>query len=255
MVDFLSGFLGRERFKGPGARIGIGGYSAFARVRERIALKATVPTSYVEDGSPTNDHIIREAEVVSIEGVIGDVYRGPTTNILETLPVVSTLGNIDAYLPRVSSFQETVMSALRNTTNAAMRRINDLLGAGNQVNGILGNLDTSSKPLGEQFVDAMENLYYGGQLCSIDMPYRRYDNMVLTAVNIDRDNGGNAMSFSIEAQRFRIAQTTFASITRADKNPAPSSGGQTKDMKDIGTQSGKKTTGSQNTSMLGWLFK
>lgn len=253
---FLEQFLGRERFATPSKRIGIGGFALFARVREKTALTAQVPTSYVEDGSPTNDHIIREPERISIEGVVGDVYRAPTTNVLEAIPIVNTLGGIDAYLPRVTSFQETVMSALRNTTNAAMRRINDLLSAGNQVNGILGNLDSASKPLGEQFIDAMENIFYSGQLVAIDMPFRRFENMALTSVTIDRGNDGQgAISFSIEAQRVRIATTTFASITRADKNPAPATGGQTKGVKDIGSQAGKKTTGKENTSMLGWLFK
>ena len=247
----IDSFLGRERFKTPGQRIGIGGFDLFARVRERTVLTANVPTAYVEDGTPLNDHIIREPERLTIEGIVGDVYRGPETNILQSIPTVNTLGVITAYAPRVTGFQATIISSLRNTTAAALSRLNDLLGAGNQVNNIMGNLDVSSKPLGEQFVDAMENIYYGNQLVAIDMPYRRYESMVLTSVTIERDNTGAAISFTIEAQRFRTARTSYVAVERAAKNPAPSSAGQTDNVKDVGTQTGEK----RERSMLGWLFQ
>lgn len=237
---FINDFLNRERFATPGERIGIGGFSLFARVRERTSLRAGIPTSYVEDGSPMNDHIIREPEFLTIEGMTGDVYEGGQTNFLEVTPLVNTLGAISVYVPRVTSFQASLMNALKNTTSAAMNRLNDLLRAGNQANSFLGNLDFTNKPLGEQFVDAMENIYYGNQLISIDMPYRRYDSMAITSIDIDRDNTNNALSFRIEAQRFRIAELSFAVVDRVDKNPAPATGGQTGDVKDIGTQAGEK---------------
>lgn len=247
-MSLFDSFFGRERIATPGlARIGIGGFSLFARVRERTTLVASAPTAYVEDGSPMNDHIIRSPEKLSIEGVVGDVYRGPDTTFLQVTPLTDTLGAIEAYIPRVTSFQRTIMDGLRNTMNAAKSRINDLLSAGNQANSFLGNLDSASKPLGEQFVDAMENIYYGNQLVSIDMPYRRYDSMVLTSVVIERDNTQAAISFSIEAEKFRIAETTFVEVQRVDKNPSPATGGQTKDVKDIGTQTGEK----RDTSFLG----
>lgn len=237
----IDSFLNRERIATPGVqRIGIGGFSLFARVRERTTLTAQTPTAYVEDGSPMNDHRIREPERLSIEGVVGDVYRGADTTFLQVTPLTDTLGAIDSYIPRVTSFQRVVMDGLRNTMNAAMSRLNDLLTAGNQANTFLGNLDSASKPLGEQFVDAMENIHYGNQLVSIDMPYRRYDSMALTSVVIERDNTGSAIRFTIEAAKFRIAETTFVEVQRVDKNPAPATGGQTKDAKDIGTQTGVK---------------
>lgn len=237
---FINDFLNRERFATPGQRIGIGGFTLFARVRERTNLKAGIPTSYVEDGSPMNDHIIREPEFLTIEGVVGDIYEGSDTNFLQVTPLLNTLGAISAYVPRVTSFQASVIQTLQNTTSTAMNRLNDLLRSGNQANSFLGNLDFSSKPLGEQFVDAMENIYYGNQLISVDMQYRRYDSMAITMIDIDRDNQNNAISFRIEAQRFRIAELSFVIADRVDKNPAPATGGQTADVKDIGTQAGVK---------------
>lgn len=234
-------FINRERFKTPGIqRIGIGGFTLFARVRESVSLTAGIPISYVEDGSPLNDHIIREPEKLKIEGVVGDIYRGGDTFTLQNTPLLDTLGAINAYVPRVTSFQAVVMDGLRNTANDATNRLNELLNAGNQALNFLGNQDFSSKPLGEQFVDAMENIYYGNQLISIEMPYRKYDNMALTSVVADRDNTGNAITFIVEAMRFRVAETTYAKVERVDKNPAPSTGGQTKDVKDMGAQAGEK---------------
>jgi hypothetical protein len=241
--SIVQSFFSRERFKTPGQLIGIGGFSLFARVRERTALKSSIPTNYVEDGTPLNDHIIREPEVLTIEGVVGDIYRGPETDFLQVTPLLNTLGVINAYVPQFTTFQAVVMNRLRDTTNAAMNRLNDLLRVGNQANNFLGNLDISSKPLGEQFLDAMENIHYGNQLVSIDMPYRVYESMAITNIVIDRDNTGSAIAFTIEAQRFRIAELNFVAVSSAtnpSKNPAPSTGGQTEGVKDIGTQAGTK---------------
>jgi len=63
----------------------------------------------------------------------------------------------------------------------------------------------------------------------------------LTSVVAERDNTGQAVNFTIEAQRFRIAETTFVEVQKvAAKNPAPATGGQTQDVKTIGAQTGEK---------------
>lgn len=242
MTSFLDNFLNRQRFGIAGSeKVGIGGFALFARVSEVTNLTATVPISYVEDGSPLNDHIIQEPEKITIEGIVGDVYRAPDTNFLQITPLSDTLGSITAYIPQVTGFQRAVMSTINGAFNAARNKLNQLLNIGNQANNFLGNLDFSSKPLGEQFVDAMENIYYGKQIIAIDMPYRRLDSMVLTSISVKRDNSGEAMSFSIEAQRFRIAEIAYAAVEKSSpaKSPSAATGGQTKGVKDVGSQAGK----------------
>lgn len=241
-MDFLS-FFGRERFSPSIFQVGIAGFSLYAAVNETVNLKADAPTSVVEDGSSLNDHIINAPVTVSIDGIVGDVFRRESSVFNRVTPVSNTLGLITSFFPRFTAFQNQVVDKIQNTVSTAIGSINSILQAGNPLNAIVGNLDTASKTLQEQFIDAVENIYYGKQIIPLDVGGRRYESMVITSVTFTKSNVDTSISFKIEAQKFTLAQTTFIEVekvARADKNPSSALGGQTKDAKQIGTQSGVK---------------
>lgn len=241
-MDFL-GYFSRQRFSPSVFQVGIAGYSMYAAVNETVNYKASAPTSVVEDGSFLNDHIINDPETISIEGVVGDVFRRDATIFNRVTPLSNTLGLITSFLPRFTSFQQQVVSTMQNSVSTAIGSINSILQAGNPLNAIVGNLDSTSKTLQEQFIDAIDNIYYGKQIIPIDVAGRRYDSMVITAATFTKSNVDTSISFKIEAQRFRIAQTSFVEVekvARADKNPSSALGGQTGDAKQMGTQAGAK---------------
>lgn len=241
-MDFL-GYFNRTRFTPPTYQVGIGGFSLYAVVNETVTLKAQSPTSVVEDGSFLNDHIINEPEAISIEGVIGDVFRRDSTIFNRVTPLSNTLGLITSYSPRFTAFQQQIVGKIQNTASTAIASINSILQAGNPLNAIVGNLDAASKTLQEQFKDAIENIYYGKQIIPIDVDGRRYDSMVVTLATFSKNNVDTSIAFKIEAQRFRLAQTTFVEVgkvARADKNPSSALGGQTNDAKQMGAQAGAK---------------
>src|SRR5690606_21438535 len=111
-----------------------------------------------------------------------------------------------------------------------------------------GNQDSAAKSNIEQFIDAMEALHLGKQLISIDMPFRRHDNMVITSLSVDRNNEEEALSFSIAAQQFRFVETIFVQVAR---NPSAGTGGQTAPEAAKGVQEGEPVERSQLTSLFG----
>lgn len=255
-MGFLEPLLNRERLPYPFQQIGIGGFSLFARVNDRLSLKADNPTTYVEDGSPLNDHRVKKPELLTIRGSIGDVYRTPNTLIDRVQAIGSNLGQITQYNPRLTATQLIAFESTANSAVSQINKIENLVNAGAQANNLLGNLDNVSKPLGEQFLDAMENIHYGNQLVSIQMPYRIYDSMSIKSIIIDRSNTSDGVDFTIEAERFRIADLNFVAVDRVatrdggtaqrvGANPAESLNGQAETIKDKGAQEGRTVSDAE----------
>lgn len=259
-MAFIEELLNRERLPYPLQQIGIGGFSLFARVSDRVTLKADNPTTYVEDGTPLNDHRVKKPEMLTIRGSIGDIYSTPNTLVDRVQAIGNNLGQITQYFPRLTSTQTLLYN--RVTTNAVsqINKIENLINGGAQAGNLLGNLDNASKPLGEQFLDAMENIHYGNQLVSIQMPYRIYDSMSIKSIIIDRDNTKGGVDFTIEAERFRIADLNFVAVERvttrtgtAEKvgeNPAESLNGQAETVKDKGAQDGGEVENTRQSALI-----
>jgi len=264
-MAFIEKTLNRERLPYPLQQIGIGGFSLFARVAERITLKADNPINYVEDGSSLNDHRIKKPEVLTIRGVVGDIYRSPNTLVDRVQNIDDSLGQITQYFPRLTATQRVSFGNVSSSAVSQIEKIEGLISGGVQINNLFGNLDNASKSLGEQFLDAMESIHYGNQLISIQMPYRIYDNMCINSLVIDRNNTSDGMEFVMEAQRFRIADLNFVAVERVStanggtaqkvaKNPAKALNGQDESIKEKGAQDGKAVdaeTKSALTKILG----
>jgi len=248
----IENVLNRERISYPFQQIGIGGFSLFARVNDRLSLKADNPTTYVEDGSPLNDHRVKKPEFLTISGSIGDVYKTPNTLVDRVQAISSNLGQITQYAPQLTPTQLIAAERVANSAVSQINKLENLINAGTQANSLVGNLDNLSKPLGEQFLDAMESIHYGNQLVSIQMPYRVYENMSISSIVIDRSNSSKGISFVIEAEKFRIADLSFVSVDRVTTrngtaqrvgaNPAESLNGQGETIKDKGAQEGRVAT-------------
>lgn len=250
-MSFVENVLSRERFSTPLEQIGVGGFSLFARVNESLSLKADNPTTYVEDGSSLNDHRVKKPEALTITGVVGEVYRAPNTLVDRVQVIDDNLGQITQYFPRLTATQNLNYKAVSSNAISQINKIDDLISAGTQANSLLGNLDNISKPLGEQFIDAMESIHYGNQLISIEMPYRVFDSMSIKSITVDRSNASKGIEFTIEAERIRIADLSFVAVERvpvrnggtAEKvsgSPAQSLNGQAETISDKGAQEGRK---------------
>jgi len=218
--------------------IGIGGFTAFARVSERLRRTSNVPTTFLEDGTFVTDHIIRDPLILVIEGNVSDIYLPPSAINRTVAEAQEILGVISQYLPERTAAQAEVVSSLLNSVVDQIDRIDSAVESGLQMVGLLGLTGGAAFNNSETFLSQMEAHYYGDYLISIDMPYRRYENMRITSLEIERDNQENALSFRIEATQLRFAETIFSTVAIA---PAPSEGldGQTENVSDKSVQSGE----------------
>jgi hypothetical protein len=243
----VTDFLNRQREGDPKDEIGIGGFTALARVRERYAYSSSVPNSPVEDGSFRNDHIILNPLILTIEGNVSDIYLRPSPLVRDAQRLLGEVGNVTQFLPARTQAQASRVAAVANDAADAIRRVNAIIRAGQQALRFFGNQDEAAKSNIEQFIDAMEALHLGKQLISIDMPFRRHDNMVITSLTVDRNNEEEALSFSITAQQFRFVQTIFVEVAR----PAAGTGGQTEAEVAKGVQEGAPAERSLLASLFG----
>lgn len=230
--------------------VGIGGFTTYAAVRRETSYTASAPTTYLEDGSFANDHIVLNPVVISIDGAVSDVVL--RENVVDSL--VNSLNQNLGLIPTLSSsigstiFQQTKITKLVNSARSYTRKVQDLIDFGSNVLDFFGN-DSSSKSIQQKFHDDMKSLVNSRQPISIDMPHGTLDNMIITSFVITSDNQDKMYSFSITAQQIRFAQTIDVQIEVAP-NPSPSVKNQTSKPVDKGVQSGKEV--SESESSLIW---
>ena len=236
--------------------IGIGGFTLFARVSDQTQYSTASPTSVVEDGSYIGDQLINAPIKLTISGDVADVFfnEPPKPRSESRLP---TVGKTTSFLPARTPSQIQRVAKILDSAGDRRREINEKISLGSNAGDYVGN-KSGGKPLREQFVDFIESIHYGKQLVKISMPYRTHDSMAINDVTITRDNQRQALTFTLTAQKFRIAKTLYSDVSRFYKNPAPSVKSQTGGTADKGVQSpksgdgaGKKKEKSLLTAIIG----
>jgi len=222
--------------------VGIGGFTLFARVSDQTQYSTASPTSVVEDGSYIGDHLINAPIKITINGDVADVFfNAPTPSKSDKrLP---TVGLTNSFLPKRTPSQDQRAAKVEDSAGDRRRGINEQISLGKNPGDFTGN-KSGSKPIREQFVDFIESLHYGKQLTTISMPYRNHESMAINDVTITRDNQRKALTFSLTAQKFRIAKTIYTDAGRFYKKPAPAVKSQTQGTKDKGVQSPKSGDGA-----------
>lgn len=239
--DFLNARIGQES----DTKVGIGGFTMFARVRNRYSYTSEVPTTYLEDGSSVEDHIILNPITLSIEGDVSDVYVSPEDAVPPAPVVPSFAGRITAFLPSRTQSQIQKANGILTDVRNAISAADEILDAGAQVLSLLGSGSSAGKSVQESFIDTMESLHFGRQLVDIEMPFRTFKNMRVQC-EISTDNQSKKITFKIDATEVRIADQALSSIGSLIVNPSPEIDGQGQEQADKGVQEGT----SQPSSFL-----
>lgn len=226
--------------------IGIGGFKLFAKTRETTSYVSQAPTTYLEDGSFASDHIVLEPLAIEIEGSVSDNY----------IQTAKSSRLIDRRTEAIIQTQLTRLPETRSQINKKIALIENIQTQYQKVErqiknplGLLGDMDTQN--LRERFIESMEKLYYGKQLISIDTQFRKFDSMRITNLSITKDNQNTAISFSISAQKVRIAKTQTVSIEKVFANPTADLNGQAESEADKGTQQGEKSLLKASFNLFG----
>jgi len=238
--------------------VGIGGFTAFAQISEKFKRSAKVPTTFLEDGSHVNDHIIREPLTVSIEGNVSDLFVLPSEPVAILQEHQAQIGKITQYAPARTQAQLSRVSGLVNDFTSAMDKADALISSAQGAAKYLGNQDKEAQTNIESFLDAMKGLQATDKLIKISTSFKTYTDMYITSLEVTRDNQNRAINFTLEAQKVRIAQTLFTKTTAA-QNAAIATAGQTDGETDKGAQEGEEVEEVEESlttifgKMLGWI--
>ena len=238
--------------------VGIGGFTAFAQISEKFKRSAKVPTTFLEDGSHVNDHIIREPLTVSIEGNVSDLFVLPSEPAAILQEHQAQIGKITQYAPARTQAQLSRVSGLVNDFTSAMDKADALISSAQGAAKYLGNQDKEAQTNIESFLDAMKGLQATDKLIKISTSFKTYTDMYITSLEVTRDNQNRAINFTLEAQKVRIAQTLFTKTTAA-QNAAIATAGQTDGETDKGAQEGEEVEEVEESlttifgKMLGWI--
>lgn len=243
MIDeFLSGLFG-----GGVKEVGIGGFTTYASVSREISLTSQVPTTYLESGSFANDHVINEPIQLRIDGVVSDITLTQSQFDSFIDNITGTLGSIGIYIGGRTPAQVGKVISVINDARNYIRRIDNIIQKGSQLLDLFGN-NTPEKSIKEKFVDSMFSLRESRQPISIDMPYRTFENMVITSCVITEGNSDKGLTFSLTAQQIRFNQILLVEAVQI--NPSSGVKSQTAKQSDKGAQQGGTPTASEEQSII-----
>lgn len=219
-------------------KIGIGGFTLYARINETVSRSSRVPTSWLEDGSYAQDQIIVDPLTITISGEVSDVYIERESAIEALTRAQGVVGVVETYLPTRTQSQVQRINSIINDATDKLREVDRAINTGKQVFGFFG-AGSGAKTNRELFIDAVELWTDGKQMISIETPYRLYDSMVITSISITRNNEHEALAFNLSAQKIRFAETIYSDTSNYFKNPSSGLEGKTDSVTDNGPQKPK----------------
>lgn len=225
----------------PLQEIGIDGFTALARTTERVELKSRAPISYVEDGAAISDHIINEPAMLTVQGVVGDVFVRKTQAEELTTKANARIGATEIYLPALTQSQIQKANAAASTVRDAVRAVDNLVAAGKTLAGVGDN--TNENPQ-KAFVERMQAAHVDKRLIEIQMPFKVYSDMRVVSFTTTRTSRGNEIEFVITAQKIRKAQPVYRLNQAAYKNASDGVSAQTQGQSDNGAQTGGEASPS-----------
>jgi hypothetical protein len=241
--DFINGAFKND----PGVEVvGIGGFKTVSRVTEVVTMTREIPTTFLEDGSHVNDHIIRNPLSIRIQGTVSNVFQLPSPDVKRLQGVQAQVGNITQYAPTRTQSQISRITGLIGDASALVDRADAIISSGKQAASFLGFTGAEGKTNIQKFIDFIESTYNSDALIDIDMPHKKYDKMCITSFEWERNNQTDSLEFTIEAQQFRFVVIALSQIA---PKPAAATGGQTKGKTNKGAQDGKKVLESLATKL------
>lgn len=251
-MGYVEDILNRKvgSLTGKNQKIGIAGFSMFARTSETTELKSQAPTTYLEDGSFVTDNIIKDPIVLTVSGTVGDVYL-EKTNIQSVIDRTnSIIGKTTEYLPQrtVSQLQRIngVLSDFRNQ----IRKVDRAIQTAQSVKASLFGNVSPSEQLQKQFFDKMNMIYDAKTPVAVQMSHRVYSPMIMVGCSFTEEAQSKELKFTLNFQELRLAQLVYTLNQNLQKNPAEGVSNQVGANKNNGSQSGKTVT---DESLLSWI--
>ncbi|ENY2691637.1 TPA: phage baseplate protein [Salmonella enterica subsp. diarizonae serovar 61:r:-] len=255
MMGILDGFTkAQESGKSTVKKVGIGGFSLFARVSDSTEYPSQVPVDVLEDGSNASDDIINGPLTIRISGVVADIYADAKPNpMFALLPDYSKYGEVLEYIPTKTQQQLQKINEIADRAEQAVLKAKRLADKGADLFGLVGNPATGgAKGIREQFLDFIEGVYYGKQLISVEVDYRIHENMALSGLTITTDNQTMETKFEAVFTKISFTQLTTTPIEQYFKSPSVAAKSKTAGVANKGAQTPADNSRSSGQSKSVW---
>ena len=219
-------------------KVGIGGFSMFARVSDSTDYPSQVPVDVLEDGSNASDDIINGPVTVRISGVVSDVYADAKPNSsFGLLPDYSKYGEVLEYIPAKTQQQLQRINEIADRAEQQILKAKRLADKGADLFGLVGSPAAgASKGIREQFLDFIEGIYYGKQLITVEVNYRTHENMALNGLTISTDNQTEETKFEATFSKVSFTRLTTTPIELHFKSPSAAAKSKTAGVANKGAQ-------------------
>ena len=208
MIDnIVKGYLYKK--KDEKQTVGIGGFNLDVRFDSSINFTMVAPENYVEDGSVINDHIINDPISITINGEVADIHLKPKFDdfVLETVREKVQFKVINTVLTKQ---QQQKIQGVVDKISSVVKLVNkgfDIYNRFNNRNKPISKVRTVQ----DDFFDFLESNYINKRLITIEMPFRNYENMLITSLTITKDNSTNQkLKYSLSAKEIRFAEVAYA---------------------------------------------
>lgn len=259
MIDnIVKGYLYKK--KDEKQTVGIGGFNLDVRFDSSINFTMVAPENYVEDGSVINDHIINDPITLSISGEVADIHIKPKFDdfLLETIREKVQFKVINTVLTKQ---QQQKIQGVVDKISSVVKLVNkgfDIYNRFNNRNKPISKVRTVQ----DDFFDFLESNYINKRLITIEMPFRNYENMLITSLTITKDNSTNQkLKYSLSAKEIRFAEIAYAKadvyFDKPSAKPTSTTKAKTTAKKDNGVIDTKEVvkTETEQKSLLGRLFQ
>lgn len=245
--SFLASEVPGTRKKGDYEIIGIGGFKAFAEVKNTRKLTQTAPNVTLEDGTVISETVFQGPIRITITGKVGDVYLEYPQNESFDEVEVQVVSLTEAYLPDYAAAQLTRIRQIRDDALEALDALDAKIRDGQRLLDLFGD-KSGTKTFQEQFIDAIDILWTSGALTTLETPFRVYDNVIIEDFTTELVPESDEISFNITAKVVRLA--TLDTVTIA-KNPSSGLQGRTNKTVNKGATKGKEVSQSLLSTVLG----
>jgi hypothetical protein len=245
--DFINESIFGSLLSSDTQTIGIGGYTAEVRIRDQMTLTSTAPTSYLEDGSFVQDHIINDPISFSLTGEIADIIIQSGINNNAFVSPLGDIGSITGFGTSFTASQQQVIDKAITSISDTVDKVNNA--SPNDIFGLFQGLASDGSVSGS-FVQFIKSIHASKTLISIQTAFGTMDNMRITSCTFDQvDN--NWTNYSMTLQEIRFAKIETVSVEETPtKTPTGDASTQTQTAAEKGTVSGSTPNSTQEQSFL-----
>ena len=238
--------------------IGINGFLSDVQLKTDIAFTMLAPENYVEDGSAINDHIINDPIALSIVGEVADIKikkefdpdfdTSAPDSYVKIASIFAVIGN------PFTAQQQQKIAKIDNKIRQAVNLFNTFTPSFQKVRK-QGKSTFKGRTTQDIFFDMVEQIFETKSLVTIEMPFRNYENMLITSLSISKDNITNQkLSYSLTAKEVRFAEVAYAKadiyFDKPTAKPTSTTKAKTTAKKDNGVTDTKDVPASEVKSAL-----